>query len=86
MSDEWVIRQCSPTLTGLKTGSLFTAPCPSEAEMREDICNLNRILVPRRLRILPMRYAKKQFLASSTGFHNAKKLRKRCRIKILVKT
>lgn len=62
MSEELVIRQCSPTLAGLKTGNLFTAPCPSEGELRQDIRRLNRIFVPKGLRILPMRQAKGRML------------------------
>ena len=29
MSDEMIVRQCAPTLAGIKTGSLF--PCPYES-------------------------------------------------------
>ena len=35
MSEELIIQHCSPTLAGLKTGSLFTCPCPSEEEARQ---------------------------------------------------
>ena len=62
MSERLIIQQCSPTLAGLKTGNLFTAPCSSEAELRKDLRKLNQILVPRGLRILPLRYAKNRVL------------------------
>ncbi len=62
MSEELVVRQCSPTLAGLKTGNLFTAPCPSQKEILSNVRALNRILVPKGLRILPMRYAKNRVL------------------------
>lgn len=62
MSERLIIQQCSPTLAGLKTGNLFTAPCPSKTELQEDLRKLNQILVPRGLRILPLRYAKKRVL------------------------
>lgn len=58
MSEELVIQHCSPTLAGLKTGSLFTCPCPSEEEARQDVRRLNRILVPKGLSVLLMRCRK----------------------------
>ena len=29
MSEELMVRQCAPTLAGIKTGSLFPCPCTS---------------------------------------------------------
>lgn len=55
MSEETVIRHCAPTLAGLKTGSLFSCHCDSEAELREDLRRLNRALVPKGLRVLSLR-------------------------------
>ena len=49
MSDEVVIRHCSPTLAGLKTGSLFSYRYDSEDELRRDIRAMNRVLVPKGL-------------------------------------
>ena len=34
MSEELVVRQCAPTLAGIKTGSLFSCPCDSPEELR----------------------------------------------------
>ena len=36
MPDELIVRQASPTLAGLKTGSLFTVPYRSETELIAD--------------------------------------------------
>ena len=47
MSDEVVIRHCSPTFAGLKTGSLFSYRYDSEDELRRDIRAMNRVLVPK---------------------------------------
>lgn len=57
MSDELILRQASPTLAGLKTGSLFTVPYRTEAELRADVAEMNRRLAPKGvyLRILRVR-------------------------------
>lgn len=57
MSEDLVIQHCSPTLAGLKTGSLFSCPCPSEEEVRRDVRALNQVLVPKGLCVLPLRRA-----------------------------
>ena len=55
MSEELIIRHCSPTLAGLKTGNLFSCTFCTEEELRQDIIALNRKLVPKGLRVLPLR-------------------------------
>jgi len=44
MSGKTIVEQCSPTLAGMKTASLFTAQFSSLEEERKEIRNLNRIL------------------------------------------
>lgn len=56
MSEELVVKQCSPTLAGLKTGSLFSCAVSSREEMVEKTRALNKMLCPKGLRILPLRY------------------------------
>ena len=56
MSEENLVRQCAPTLAGIKTGTIFPAPFSSLAELTAEIRELNRILVPKGLRLLPLRY------------------------------
>jgi len=56
MSEEAVIRHCSPTLAGLKTGNLFNCPYESREKMREAICAWNRRLRSKGIRVLPLRY------------------------------
>ena len=41
MSEELIVRHCSPTLAGLKTGSLFSCPSASPDEMRRALRDLN---------------------------------------------
>lgn len=58
MSEELVIKQCSPTLAGLKTGSLFSCAVASKEEMIIRARELNKMLCAKGLRILPLRYDK----------------------------
>ena len=55
MSDELIVRQCAPTLAGIKTGSLFPCRYESRSQFMDDVRNLNRRLVPKGLCVLPMR-------------------------------
>ena len=56
MSEEAIIKHCSPTLAGLKTGNIFNCEYESREEMREAICAWNRKLRAKGIRILPLRY------------------------------
>ena len=62
MSDELLIKCGSPTLAGLKTGNMFSYAYESREEVNRDLRRLNRILVPRGLRVLPLRYNEKTVL------------------------
>lgn len=55
MSEEMVIRHCSPTLAGLKTGNIFSCSCVSIEQLYENIRILNKKLAGKGLRILPLR-------------------------------
>ena len=54
-AEETVVRQCAPTLAGIKTGSLFPCPYQSRQQLLADMRRLTRVLVPRGLRLLAMR-------------------------------
>jgi hypothetical protein len=56
VSEELLIRFCSPTLAGLKTGSLVSAPLGSREDTVRDVRRFNQALIPKGLRILPLRY------------------------------
>ncbi len=56
MSEEIFIRHCSPTMAGIKTANLFTSRFEDEMEMKESIRSLNKILVKKGIRVLPLRY------------------------------
>ena len=62
MSEELIIRQCSPTLAGIKTGSLFTCPFRTEAELRADIASLNRRLAPKGVYVRILRVRRRALL------------------------
>ena len=55
MSDQYLVRHCAPTLAGLKTGSLFTCPYGSREELFRSIRRMNQRLLPKGLRVLPLR-------------------------------
>lgn len=56
MSEDLLINHCSPTLAGVKTGNLFTCSYTTKDELICRIRQLNKILVPKGLRLLPMRF------------------------------
>lgn len=62
MSEELVIRHCSPTLAGLKTGSLFSCAYEEEKRLWDEIRCMNRKLVSKGLRILPLRLSGQRVL------------------------
>lgn len=62
MSEELLIRQGAPTLAGIKTGSLFPCPCDDREALLADVRRLNRILVPKGLCLLPLRFMGEQVL------------------------
>lgn len=55
MSEELIVRHCSPTLAGLKTANLFRCSYTTKGELCEEIRRLNRLLSAKGLRILPLR-------------------------------
>ena len=55
MSEDLVIRHCSPTLAGIKSGNLFSCSCPCRKELTKALSRLNRKLVSKGIRILPLK-------------------------------
>lgn len=62
MSEYLLINHCSPTLAGIKTGNLFTCDYSNKAELLCQIRQLNKTLVPKGLRLLPMRFQNRKVL------------------------
>ena len=62
MSMDLVIKHCSPTLAGIKTGNLFSCPYVSRAQVIQDVRRMNNILVPKGIRVIPLRYRENSVL------------------------
>ena len=58
MSDELLIRHCSPTLAGLKTGNLFTCASSSREKAVAGVRRLNQMLGEKGLRVLLLQYVR----------------------------
>lgn len=55
MSDEMIVRHCSPTLAGMKTGSMFSCLYTCENELKEGLRKTNRIMRKKGLRVIPLK-------------------------------
>lgn len=55
MSEETIVRNCSPTLAGLKTANLFSCKFESEPELRDSLRKWNRTLSRKGIRLIPLR-------------------------------
>lgn len=56
MSEEILVNQCSPTMAGIKTGNLFSCAEKSKVELNRCLRRFNESLVPKGVRILPLKY------------------------------
>ena len=54
MSGEVMVRQCSPTLAGLKTGSMFSYPFANNSDLYDSVRYWNRLFTGKGLRVLPL--------------------------------
>ena len=62
MSEDMIVRHCSPTLAGLKTGNMFSCWFLDATEMRDTLRRLNHLLGKKGLRIVPLRFKNNQAL------------------------
>ncbi len=62
ISEELVIFHCSPTMAGLKAASLFNCPVKNNRTFLENIREMNRRLLPRGVRIVPLKNMGKSVL------------------------
>lgn len=56
MSEDIIVRHCSPTLAGMKTGNMFSCPFADENEMIDSMRRWNRMFGKKGLRVLPLRF------------------------------
>ncbi len=55
MSEQYLIEHCSPTLAGIKTGSLFPVRVPKGADFKEELQRINSIIGSKGLRAVLVR-------------------------------
>ena len=55
MSEELIIQNCSPTLAGIKTGSLFSVRITDETDIYKEVRKLNDELRKKGLRVIPLK-------------------------------
>lgn len=56
MSDELLVKHCSPTLAGIKTGNIFLVAYDELSQLQSDLRKINQRLKNKGLRILPIRF------------------------------
>lgn len=56
MAGEMLVKHCSPTLAGMKTGSMFVCGYDNAEAMRDAVRRWNRTLSGKGIRVLPLRY------------------------------
>ena len=57
MSEDVLVRNSSPTLAGIKTGSLFSCPFISSRQMQMCVGEWNRSLSGKGIRVVSLRYS-----------------------------
>lgn len=62
MSEDYLVRNCAPTLAGIKTANLFTCPFESKDILLDSIRRMNKRLSGKGLRLLPLRFSDKKAL------------------------
>lgn len=62
MPEELIVRHCSPTLAGIKTGNMFTCPYKDKETLLKEIRQINSRLAKKGIRMLPLRFSKERVL------------------------
>lgn len=62
MSEDYLVRNCAPTLAGIKTGNMFTCPFDTKDALLDSIRKLNKRLAGKGLRLLPLRFSDRKAL------------------------
>lgn len=57
MLERHFVDYCAPTLAGLKDGSLFSCDAEEQNRLLDALRHWNRMLIPRGIRIVPLRWA-----------------------------
>ena len=62
MSEEIIIKHCSPTLAGIKTGSMFSVGITENNDINKEVRELNNLLRKKGLRVIPLKKTKERAL------------------------
>ena len=62
MSEDQIVRNCAPTLAGIKTGSLFNVSISKGSDFRHDIALFNKSMRNKGIRIIPLKVSEKYAL------------------------
>ncbi len=62
MADEFLVRYGAPTLAGIKTGNLFSVKYSHKEKLFKELRELNHVLCPKGIRIIPMQLKAKRAL------------------------
>ena len=62
MSEELIIEHCSPTLAGIKTGSMFSVRVTKDTDINKEVRELNKVLLEKGLRVIPLKKTKEYAL------------------------
>ena len=55
MTEELIVKHCSPTLAGLKTGNMFSCPNCCEKQLLNEIRKINICLKTKGVRLIPLK-------------------------------
>lgn len=62
MSEEIIVKNCSPTLAGLKTANMFSCDYNNMSELKTALREWNRMLVKKGLRVVPLKISETRAL------------------------
>lgn len=62
MSEDLLVKHCSPTLAGLKTGNLFNCSCNSEKEAINFVNKYNKIFLDKGIKLILLNYSNNRAL------------------------
>ncbi|MBQ2764904.1 MAG: DUF3793 family protein [Firmicutes bacterium] len=62
MSEQLMVKHCSPTLAGIKTGNLFSCSYTTKDALFSSVRQINRKLKHKGIRVLPLRFSKRRAL------------------------
>ena len=62
MSEDLIIKHCSPTLAGIKTANLFSCRYTSKNDILTAVAEFNKIFIPKGVKMMPLKFCKDRVL------------------------